>query len=79
MANFNMTRLLKAVDRLTNAIEILDTRLQARSSDSAKSFGVMEAQLKQSRDENAELTKLKQEVGDRLDTAIGQLAAALEK
>ncbi|MCZ4280821.1 hypothetical protein O4H49_08545 [Kiloniella laminariae] len=79
MANFNMTRLLKAVDRLTNAIETLDTRLEARLRDSAKSYGVMETQLKQSRDENAELTKLKQEVGDRLDTVIGQLAAALEK
>ncbi|MEH6630307.1 MAG: hypothetical protein V7776_05755 [Halopseudomonas aestusnigri] len=74
-----MTRILKAVDRLATAVEALEKSVDTRLRDSSGSISKLQHDLDLSVKENSELKSLKQDVGDRLDSVIGQLSEALEK
>ncbi|OUS11725.1 hypothetical protein A9Q97_06990 [Rhodospirillales bacterium 47_12_T64] len=74
-----MTRILKAVDRLAAAVDTLEKSVDTRLSDSNGSISKLQHDLDLSVKENRELKSLKQDVGDRLDSVIGQLSASLEK
>ncbi|WP_419903869.1 hypothetical protein [Kiloniella sp.] len=74
-----MTRILKAVDRLAAAVEALEKSVDTRLSDSSETISKLKQDLDLSMQENSKLERLKQDVGIRLDSVIGQLSTSLEK
>ncbi|KKJ76283.1 hypothetical protein WH95_13760 [Kiloniella litopenaei] len=74
----DMTRLLKAVERLALAVDTIEKNIDATSNESGDALQKLQTNLDKSLKENAELKTMKQEVSDRLDNVIGQLSASLE-